>query len=75
MMDYHTVMWKANQDRHDHLLETALNHRLIKNAQARRLSHKDRALMNVGALLIDLGMRLKNRHEPAAQWSSSLKSS
>ena len=65
------VMWHMNQERHGELLKMAGDHQLLKRPQVGR---KDRLFVNIGDLLVDLGLRLKARYEPAAQWGGTPKS-
>jgi hypothetical protein len=73
---YHNhVMWHVNQERHEELTETATRQRLIKGPRVFQHSRKARFLLNLGILLIDVGIRLKTRYGPVKQWSRPVGSS
>jgi len=75
MQHHNEAMWEANRDRHERLILASESHRLIKSTRTGCYSRRERFLINIGAFLVEVGMRLKTRYEPTAQWNSSLKSS
>lgn len=60
------AMWQVNLERHQEWLRIAANDRLTK-VEARRVARKERLVVNVGQMLVNVGTRLKTRYEPALQ--------
>ncbi len=74
-MHHNDVMWQVNRERHAALNETAARHRLVNSTRVVQPSRKARLLVNLGVLLVDVGLKLKTRYEPVNHWTGSFESS
>ncbi len=60
------TMWQVNLERHQELLKISENSRLTK-VKAKQVALRERLVVNVGHMLINVGTRLMTRYEPALQ--------
>jgi hypothetical protein len=65
-------MWQVNQERRNEMLKIARERQLIQQSTIQQdkvevMNRKNRLLVSVGELLIDVGSRVKARYEPATR--------
>jgi hypothetical protein len=69
------VLWEVAKERHTELMDMTGGLVLARTARVYRPRRRDRLFAKIGSLLVNVGTRIKNRHEPAVLVGSRLDSS
>ena len=69
------VLWEVAKERHTELMDMTGGLVLVRRARVYRPRRRDHLFAKIGNLLVNLGTKIKERHEPVVLVGSRLNSS